>query len=99
MTIEDTKPDWVGTPRKHSYEEGGITHTGISIDFSLPNDDTRYKLVLQIEGETWCYEIKQYGHAPGAQKPFLKDTAYRYENKTVPLIDAILSDPYVQHFL
>lgn len=99
MNIEDTKPDWVGTPRKHSYTEDGNLHTAISIDFSLSGDDSRYKLVMHIEGENKRYEIKQYGTALGAQKPFLKDTDYRYENKTTLLIDAILSDPYVQHFL
>ncbi|WP_379970530.1 DUF3910 family protein [Ectobacillus sp. sgz5001026] len=99
MHVDDIKPDWVGTPRKHSYEENGIIHTAISIDFSLRGDDTRYKLVIQIEGENKRYEIKQYGSIKGAQKPFLKDTDYRYENKTSPLIDAILSDPYVQYFL
>ncbi|WP_416828351.1 DUF3910 family protein [Ectobacillus polymachus] len=102
MHVNDTKPDWIGTPRKHTYEKEGIAHTDISIDFSIPNDDTRYKLIVQIkEGTTKTshYEIKQYGVAAGAQKPFLQDTNYVFENKTISLIDAILSDSYVQHFL
>jgi hypothetical protein len=99
----NAKPDWIGTPRKHSYEENGILYKSLSVDFTLPDDDNRYKLVVQTTEQNGIsstrYEFKQYGTAPGRQKPFMMDMDYAWENETIPLIDRILNDPYVQAFL
>ncbi|WP_028402089.1 DUF3910 family protein [Ectobacillus panaciterrae] len=99
----NAKPDWIGTPRQHAYEENGIQHKAVSVDFTLENDDNRYKLVMQTtirDGvSSASYELKQYGTAPGRQKPFMMDTDYVWEDQTIPLIDTILNDPYVQSFL
>jgi hypothetical protein len=93
------KPDWIGTPRTHEYEENGQRYKMISIDFTLENDDARYKLVITANERETIYEFKQYITKEGKQKPFLTATDYVWKNETIPLIDAILADPYVQEIL
>ncbi|MFX3622934.1 MAG: DUF3910 family protein [Ectobacillus sp.] len=97
------KIDWIGTPRRHSYEENRAQHFSMSVDFTLEQDDNRYKLIMQTVSQNGrsntTYEIKQYGTKPGAQKPFIIDTGYTFKNETIPLIEAILQDPYVASFL
>lgn len=95
----DAHVDWIGTARQHAYEENGVHHHASSIDFTLTDDDNRYKLVIYITKDNTTstrYEIKQYGTKPGRNKPFLMDTEYVFENKPIPLIETILRDPYVQ---
>ncbi|MFD3446584.1 DUF3910 family protein [Microbacteriaceae bacterium 4G12] len=94
----NAKVDWVGTPRRYTYVENEIEYDALSIDFTLQDDDERYKLlILKYEQET-RYEIKQYRVKPGKQKPYPVDTDYVFTNKTIPLIDTILQDPYVQSY-
>ncbi|MBO9129978.1 DUF3910 family protein [Bacillus sp. 165] len=93
------KPDWIGTPRTYEYDEDGQHYTMISIDFTLANEDARYKLVITSNDKEATYELKQFLTKAGSQKPFLSGTSYIWKNETVPLIDAILADSYVQAVL
>ncbi|PFJ17398.1 hypothetical protein COD67_09565 [Bacillus cereus] len=90
------KVDWIGTPKPYIYKNE-VTYDATSIDFSLANDDNRYKLImLNSEGNTH-YKIVQYGIKPGSQKPFPIDIPF--EQDMLPIIEQILHDPYVQAIL
>ncbi|MED1409463.1 MULTISPECIES: DUF3910 family protein [Bacillus] len=88
--------DWVGTPKPYIYKDD-VTYDAIAIDFSLANDDNRYKLIVLNHEENAHYKIVQYGITPGSQKPFPIDIPF--EREMLPLIEQILNDPYVQAIL
>lgn len=90
------KVDWVGTPKPYIYKDD-VTYDAIAIDFSLANDDNRYKLIVLKSEENTHYKIVQYGIKPGSQKPFPIDIPF--EQGMLPLIEQILNDPYVQAIL
>lgn len=84
------KPDWIGTPRRYHDEQTEV----IAIDFSLENNDNRYRLIMRTSSTGVHYECKQYGVKPGAQKPYPIDIPFTHE--MLPLVETILQDPYVQ---
>ncbi|WP_242247609.1 DUF3910 family protein [Bacillus cereus group sp. BfR-BA-01523] len=90
------KVDWVGTPKPYIYKDD-VTYDAIAIDFSLTNDDNRYKLIVLKSEENTHYKLVQYGIKPGSQKPFPIDIPF--EQEMLPLIEQILNDPYVQAIL
>lgn len=90
------KVDWVGTPKPYIYKDD-VTYDAIAIDFSLANDDNRYKLIVLSHEENTHYKLVQYGIKPGSQKPFPIDIPF--EQEMLPLIEQILNDPYVQAIL
>ncbi|MEK7018988.1 MULTISPECIES: DUF3910 family protein [Bacillus] len=90
------KVDWVGTPKPYIYKDD-VTYDAIAIDFSLANDDNRYKLIVLKSEEHTHYKLVQYGIKPGSQKPFPIDIPF--EQEMLPLIEQILNDPYVQAIL
>ncbi len=90
------KVDWVGTPKPYIYKDD-VTYDAIAIDFSLTNDDNRYKLIVLYHEENTHYKLVQYGIKPGSQKPFPIDIPF--EQEMLPLIEQILNDPYVQAIL
>ncbi|MFB5251719.1 DUF3910 family protein [Bacillus mycoides] len=90
------KVDWVGTPKPYIYKDD-VTYDAIAIDFSLANDDNRYKLIVLSHEESTHYKLVQYGIKPGSQKPFPIDIPF--EQEMLPLIKQILNDPYVQAIL
>lgn len=90
--------NWVGTPKLYIYEDD-VTYDATAIDFSVEQDDDRYKLIILKHGNDVHYKITKYGVTPGAQKPFPIDTGHHYRNETIPLIERILQDPYVQTVL
>ncbi|MDM5435863.1 DUF3910 family protein [Bacillus hominis] len=95
MNLQE-KVDWVGTPKPYIYKDD-VTYDAIAIDFSLANDDNRYKLIVLGHEENAHYKIVQYGIKPGSQKPFPIDIPF--EQGMLPLIEQILNDPYVQAIL
>lgn len=95
MNLQE-KVDWVGTPKPYIYKDD-VTYDAIAIDFSLANDDNRYKLIVLGHEENTHYKIVQYGIKPGSQKPFPIDIPF--EQGMLPLIEQILNDPYVQAIL
>ncbi|KZD30703.1 hypothetical protein BW897_20105 [Bacillus cereus] len=90
------KVDWVGTPKPYIYKND-VTYDAIAIDFSLTNDDNRYKLIVLKSEENTHYKLVQYGIKPGSQKPFPIDIPF--EQEMLPLIKQILNDTYVQAIL
>lgn len=90
--------NWIGTPKLYIYEDD-ITYDAVAIDFSVEQDDDRYKLIILKHENDVQYKITKYGVKPGAQKPFPIDTGLHYKNETTPLIKMILQDPYVQAVL
>lgn len=90
------KVDWIGTPKPYLYKSD-ITYDAVAIDFSLEQDDNRYRLIVQQHGEHIHYKMIQYGIAPGSQKPFPIDIPFQED--MLPLIERILQDPYVQAVL
>lgn len=90
--------DWIGTPTPYIYKDA-VTYDATAIDFSLEHDDNRYRLIILQRGKDVEYRIIQYGVKPGGQKPFPIDTGFHFKNKTIPLIEMILQDPYVQSIL
>lgn len=95
MNVQE-KVDWVGTPKPYIYKDD-VTYDAIAIDFSLTNDDNRYKLIVLKSEENTHYKLVQYGIKPGSQKPFPIDIPF--EQEMLPLIKQILNDPYVQAIL
>lgn len=95
MNLQE-KVDWVGTPKPYIYKDD-VTYDAIAIDFSLANDDNRYKLIVLGHEENTHYKIVQYGIKPGSQKPFPIDIPF--EQGMLPLIEQILNNPYVQAIL
>ncbi len=95
MNIQ-AKVDWVGTPKPYIYKDD-VTYDAIAIDFSLTNDDNRYKLIVLSDEETTHYKLVQYGIKPGSQKPFPIDIPF--EQNMLPIIKQILHDPYVKAVL
>ncbi|PHA01318.1 hypothetical protein COE51_04885 [Bacillus pseudomycoides] len=94
----NAKVDWIGTPTPYIYKDD-VTYDATAIDFSLEHDDNRYRLIVLQQDKGVQYKIIQYGVKPGGQKPFPIDTGHHYKNKTIPLIEMILQDPYVQSVL
>lgn len=90
------KVDWVGTPKPYIYKDD-VTYDAIAIDFSLTNDDNRYKLIVLKSEENTHYKLVRYGIKPGSQKPFPIDIPF--EQEMLPLIKQILNDPYVEAIL
>lgn len=90
------KVDWVGTPKPYIYKDD-VTYNAIAIDFSLTNDDNRYKLIVLGHEANTHYKIVQYGIKPGSQKPFPINIPFNQE--MLPLVEQILNDPYVQAIL
>ncbi|MED0960056.1 DUF3910 family protein [Bacillus paramycoides] len=90
------KVDWVGTPKPYIYKDD-VTYDAIAIDFSLTNDDNRYKLIVLDYEENTHYKIVQYGIKLGSQKPFPIDIPF--EREMLPLVEQILHDPYVHAIL
>ncbi|CAM3950202.1 DUF3910 family protein [Bacillus paramycoides] len=90
------KVDWVGTPKPYIYKDD-VTYNAIAIDFSLTNDDNRYKLIVLGHEANTHYKIVQYGIKPGSQKPFPIDIPF--DQEMLPLVEQILNDPYVQAIL
>lgn len=90
------KVDWVGTPKPYIYKDD-VTYDAIAIDFSLTNDDNRYKLIVLNYEENTHYKIVQYGIKPGSQKPFPIDIPF--EREMLTLVEQIVNDPYVQAIL
>ncbi|PFQ48277.1 hypothetical protein COK05_08360 [Bacillus cereus] len=90
------KVDWIGTPKPYIYKDE-VTYDATSIDFSLTNDDNRYKLIVLKSENNTHYKIVQYGIKPGSQKPFPIDIPF--EQNMLPIIEQILHDPYVQAIL
>lgn len=84
------KPDWIGTPRRYYEEQTEV----LAIDFSLENNDNRYRLIIRTNGTGVQYECKQYGVKPGSQKPYPIDIPFT--NDMMPLVETILQDPYVK---
>ncbi|WP_459501882.1 DUF3910 family protein [Bacillus sp. C1] len=82
------KTDWIGTPKPYN--------DGYTIDFSLEQDDNRYKLMVRRHDQSVPYKLVQYGTKPGSQKPFPIDIPFQED--MLPLIKRILQDPYVQAF-
>ncbi|MEH7459925.1 DUF3910 family protein [Bacillus sp. JJ1127] len=87
------KIDWIGTPKPYIYKDD-VTYDATAIDFSLEQDDNRYKLIVLKHHEKIHYKIVQYGIKPGSQKPFPIDIPFQEE--MLPLVERILQDPYVQ---
>ncbi|MES5891562.1 MULTISPECIES: DUF3910 family protein [Bacillus cereus group] len=90
------KVDWIGTPKPYIYKDE-VTYDATSIDFSLTNDDNRYKLIVLKSEKNTHYKLVQYGIKPGSPKPFPIDIPF--EQGMLPLIEQILNDPYVQAIL
>ncbi|EJS74862.1 DUF3910 family protein [Bacillus cereus] len=90
------KVDWIGTPKPYIYKDE-VTYDANSIDFSLTNDDNRYKLIVLSHEENTHYKIVQYGIKPGSQKPFPIDIPF--EQDMLLIVEQILHDPYVQAIL
>lgn len=95
MNLQE-KVDWVGTPKPYIYKDD-VTYDAIAIDFSLTNDDNRYKLIVLNYEENTHYKIVQYGIKPGSQKPFPIDIPF--EREMLTLVEQIVNDPYVQAIL
>ncbi|MCP8967708.1 DUF3910 family protein [Ectobacillus ponti] len=87
MNLQET-PDWIGTPRVPG-------ETQFMVDFTLPHDDGRYKLIA--DGHQ--LEIKAYEVKPGAPKPSLRGTSFVPGESLPPAISAIFADPYVRAVL
>ncbi|KFM98519.1 DUF3910 domain-containing protein [Bacillus clarus] len=92
----EAKVDWIGTPKPYIYKDD-ITYDAVAIDFSLVQDDNRYKLVVLNDQKHTHYKMVQYGIKPGSQKPFPIDIPFQKE--MLPLVEQILCDPYVQAIL
>ncbi|ABS23965.1 DUF3910 family protein [Bacillus cytotoxicus] len=91
------KIDWIGTPKSYLYKDDDMTYDATSIDFSIEQDDNRYKLLILKHDEKTHYKMIQYGVKPGSQKPFPIDIPFRTD--MLPFINKILQDPYVQAVL
>ncbi len=56
------KIDWIGTPKSYLYKDDDMTYDATSIDFSIEQDDNRYKLLILKHDEKdtlqndsiWC---------------------------------------------
>ncbi|KEK25424.1 DUF3910 family protein [Bacillus gaemokensis] len=92
----NAKIDWIGTLKPYIYKDD-VTYDAIAIDFSLEQDDSRYKLIVLNHHEHTHYKLVQYGIKPGSQKPFPIDIPFQEE--MLPLIERILQDPYIQAIL
>lgn len=90
--------NWIGTPKVYIYEDD-VAYDAVAIDFAIEQDDARYKLIILKHSNDVQYKIMKYGIKPGAQKPFPIATGHHYINETIPLIESILQDPYVQMVL
>lgn len=84
------KPDWIGTFRRYYEEQTEV----LAIDFSLENNDNRYRLIIRTNSTGVQYKCKQYGVKPGSQKPYPIDIPFT--NDMMPLVETILQDPYVK---
>ena len=90
------KVDWIGTPKPYIYKDE-VTYDATSIDFSLTNDDNRYKLIVLSSEENTHYKNRPIWNQTRLTKPFPIDIPF--EQNMLPIIEQILHDPYVQAIL
>jgi len=71
------KVDWIGTPKPYIYKDE-VTYDATSIDFSLTNDDNRYKLIVLSSEENTHYKIVPIWN----QTRLTKTISYRHSIRT-----------------